>query len=114
MCWSGRRTKADDVDEARDCTHLELRASGACCVLHACVNDRDARCIEPYFKSNPALADACIAHPNLEVRAIAVKHANVFLMPMLLEDAEETCTGRRRAAYPSALWCDCTASRIGK
>ncbi|MCA1458196.1 LRV FeS4 cluster domain-containing protein [Bradyrhizobium sp. BRP22] len=89
-----------DIDKARDwlrdevdcetCAHIGLRASGDCRLLHACVHDRYARRIDRFFNWNPALADAYITHPHFEVRAIAANHASVFLLPMLLDDAEET------------------------
>lgn len=91
---------SDDIDEARDwqgnevdcaaCTHAGLVGAGGCRLMHACVNDRYARRIDRFFNWNPELADAYIAHPHFEVRAIAAKHANLFLLPPLLDDPEET------------------------
>ncbi len=90
----------DDIDEARDwqgnevdctsCTHQPLLAPGLCRLKHACVNDRYARRIDRFFNWNPQLSDAYIGHPHFEVRAIAAKHASLFLLPPLLDDAEET------------------------
>src|SRR5579883_1408942 len=94
------RTMSDDIDEARDwqgkevdcaaCTHVELRTAGGCRLMHACVNDRYARRIDRFFNWNPELADGYVAHPHFEVRAIAARHANLFLLPPLLDDPEET------------------------
>ena len=91
---------SDDIDEARDwqghevdctaCAHLALNAAGGCSLRHACVNDRYARRIDRFFNWNPGLADAYLGHPHFEVRAIAAKFANLFLLPPLLGDADET------------------------
>ncbi len=56
----------------------------------ACVHDRYARRIERFFYWNKALANDYLAHPYFEVRAIAAKFADVFRLPPLLEDADET------------------------
>lgn len=90
----------DDIDEARDwqgkevdckaCPHRPLIAAGLCRKKHSCVNDRYARRIDRFFNWNPHLAKSYIAHPHFEVRAIAAKHASVFLLPPLLDDPEET------------------------
>lgn len=90
----------DDIDEARDwqgnevdctsCKHQPSLVTGLCRLKHACVNDRYARRIDRFFNWNPQLADAYVKHPHFEVRAIAAKHASLFLLPPLLDDAEET------------------------
>ncbi len=90
----------DDIDEALDwlgrqvdcaaCPHLALSGAGGCRIKHACVNDRYARRIDRFFNWNPGLADAYLGHPHFEVRAIAAKFANLFLLPPLLGDADET------------------------
>lgn len=94
------KTMTDDIDEAVDwqgseidckkCMHHPLLALGRCRLMHACVNDRYARRIDRFFNWNPHLGDLYVSHPHFEVRAIAAKHANVFLLPPLLEDPEET------------------------
>ena len=88
----------DDIDEALDwqgreidcggCFHQSLKADGLCRLKHACVNDRYARRIDRFFNWNPALSNSYVAHPHFEVRAIAAKHASVFLLPPLLDDPE--------------------------
>jgi hypothetical protein len=90
----------DDIDEACDwrgdqvdcagCAHLALNTAGGCRIRHACVNDRYARRIDRFFNWNPDLADVYLGHPHFEVRAIAAKFANLFLLPPLLGDADET------------------------
>ena len=89
-----------DIDEARDwrgndidcraCAHRDLRAQGRCALKRACVEDRYARRIDRFFDQNPSLADSYLRHPHFETRAIAAKHASVFLLPPLLSDPDET------------------------
>ena len=64
-------------------------AGGRCVLMHACVNDRYARRIDRFFAWNPSLANDYLAHPHFEVRAIAAKSADVFLLPPLLADPDE-------------------------
>ena len=64
-------------------------AGGRCAFKHACVNDRYARRIDRFFAWNPSLANDYLAHPHFEVRAIAAKFADVFLLPPLLADPDE-------------------------
>ncbi len=90
----------DDIDDARDwqgnevrcdtCKHLDLRAQGRCALRKACVHDRYARRIDRFFAWNPALANEYLGHPHFEVRAVAATYANVFLLPPLLKDRDET------------------------
>jgi hypothetical protein len=90
----------DDIDEAIDwqgrevncatCAHAALLAEGRCQLKHACVNDRYARRIDRFFDWNPVLANGYLAHPHFEVRAIAAKTADVFRLPPLLRDPDET------------------------
>jgi hypothetical protein len=89
-----------DIDEAIDwqgneidcdaCDNRALLGEGRCRKKHACVNDRYARRIDRFFDWNPALANAHLSHPHFEVRAIAAKSADVFLLPALLHDPDET------------------------
>ncbi len=90
----------DDIDQAKNwcgndidcdaCAHRGLRAQGRCQLRRACVEDRYARRIDRFFDQNPALADRYLGHPHFETRAIAAKHANVFQLPPLLKDPDET------------------------
>ncbi len=90
----------DDIEETIDwrgepvdcatCAHLDRNATGKCRLSHACVNDRYARRIDRFFNWNRELANDYVHHPHFEVRAIAAKHAAVFLLPPLLDDPEET------------------------
>ncbi len=103
----------DDIDEARDwqgkeidcgtCAHQALLGTGLCRLKHACVNDRYARRIDRFFNWNPELANSYVAHPHFEVRAIAAKHASVFLLPPLLDDPEETVRWNAARRLPKRL-----------
>lgn len=75
--------------DCRGCAHAALAGAGRCQPGHACVEDRYARRIDRFFDWNPELADSHVRHPHFEVRAIAAKHADVFLLPALLDDEEE-------------------------
>src|SRR5271167_2571309 len=103
----------NDIDEARDwlgseidcgsCAHRELSATGGCRLKHACVNDRYARRIDRFFDWNPALANSYVTHAHFEVRAIAAKHASIFLLPSLLDDPEETVRWNAARRLPKRL-----------
>jgi hypothetical protein len=89
-----------DIDEARNwqgnpvscvsCPHAALATAGQCRLRHACVQDRYARRIDRFFAWNPELASGYLGHPYFEVRAIAVKHADLFHVARMLDDADET------------------------
>jgi hypothetical protein len=89
-----------DIDEARDwrgqevdcraCLHRDLLERGKCELRKACVQDRYARRIDRFFEWNPHYADSYLSHPHFEVRALAAKFANPFLLPALLKDPDET------------------------
>ncbi|HWJ20210.1 MAG TPA: 4Fe4S-binding leucine-rich repeat protein, partial [Geobacterales bacterium] len=89
-----------DIDEAIDwlggaifcdgCAHQDLLAADRCQPKHACVHDRYARRIDRFFDWNRDLANQYLDHPYFEVRAIATKWADVFRLPALLSDPEET------------------------
>jgi len=71
------------------CIHSAMANLVRCQPGHACVEDRYARRIDRFFDWNPKLADSHVRHPHFEVRAIAAKHADLFLLPSLLDDEEE-------------------------
>jgi hypothetical protein len=97
-----RNWLGDEID-CRSCDHHALAAAGGCRLKHACVHDRYARRIDRFFNWNPQLANSYIAHPHFEVRAIAAKHASVFLLPPLLDDAEETVRWNAARRLPKRL-----------
>lgn len=72
------------------CSHRALLAAGRCKPGQACVADRYAKRIDRFFAWNPALANDYLAHPYFEVRAVAAKHADVFRLPGLIADPDET------------------------
>src|SRR2546430_713228 len=105
---------SDDIDEAIDwqgndihcvgCAHEALSSVPLGCKLkHACVHDRYARRIDRFFNWNPDLANSYVTHPHFEVRAIAAKHASVFLLPPLLDDPEETVRWNAARRLPKRL-----------
>ncbi|MGI9211649.1 MAG: 4Fe4S-binding leucine-rich repeat protein [Methylococcaceae bacterium] len=89
-----------DIDESRDwqgqliscvgCEREVAQAEGHCQSGHACVHDRYARRIDRFFRWNPDLARDYLKHPYFEVRAVAAKYVEVFLLPQLLADPDET------------------------
>ncbi|MFG1403511.1 4Fe4S-binding leucine-rich repeat protein [Xanthobacter sediminis] len=103
----------DDIDEAKNwlgddidcatCAHQEMLATGRCRLKHACVNDRYARRIDRFFNWNPELASGYVRHEHFEVRAIAAKHADVFVLPPLLDDPEETVRWNAARRLPKRL-----------
>jgi HEAT repeat protein len=103
----------DDIDEAKDwlgrnvdcgtCQHHEMMLAGRCRIKHACVNDRYARRIDRFFNWHPELANSYVKHEHFEVRAIAAKHADVFLLPRLLDDPEETVRWNAARRLPKRL-----------
>ncbi|MBI4721377.1 MAG: LRV FeS4 cluster domain-containing protein [Chitinivibrionia bacterium] len=82
--WQGKEINCES------CAHLALSAKDRCRLKHACVHDRYARRIDRFFDWNPSLANGYIDHPHFEVRAIAAKSADVFRLPALLADPDET------------------------
>jgi len=71
------------------CAHAAMATIDQCRPGHACVEDRYARRIDRFFDWNPQLSDSHVRHGHFEVRAIAAKHADIFLLPSLLDDPEE-------------------------
>lgn len=82
--WLGR-----DID-CVSCIHNALRAAGRCGPAHACVQDRYAKRIDRFFAWNRGLANDYLDHPYFEARAVAAKHADVFRLPPLACDPDET------------------------
>ena len=89
-----------EIEEARDwqgrlldcaaCEHGNGRTNARCQLGHACVHDRYARRIDRFFRWNPFLAKDYFEHPYFETRAVAAKHAELFYLPRLIEDPDET------------------------
>lgn len=82
--WQGNEIRCDT------CRHRALAAEERCRPLRACVHDRYARRIDRFFAWNPLLANDYLAHPYFEARAIAARYADVFRLPLLLADPDET------------------------
>lgn len=85
------------------CPHAALRHSGGCEPGRSCMQDAYARRIDRFFRSHPALADEHLAHPYFEVRAIAARHADLFRLPALLGDPDETVRLQLALRVPQRL-----------
>jgi LRV protein FeS4 cluster/Leucine rich repeat variant len=72
------------------CIYQGMADEGKCQLGRACVQDRYARRIDRFLNWNPHLANELLAHPYFEVRAIAVRYADVFHLPALIDDPDET------------------------
>lgn len=80
--WLGRPVSC------KDCPHQSMRDEGRCDLGRICVRDRRSKRIDRFFANIPALAARYLEHPYFELRVLAAKHANVFLLPPLLTDTE--------------------------
>jgi hypothetical protein len=85
--WQG-----SELDCAR-CPNSELKAQGRCQLGLACVHDCYAKRIDRFFFWNPGLAKDFLEHPYFEVRAVAAKYVDVFHLPHLIDDPDETVRG---------------------
>src|SRR2546427_200478 len=72
------------------CPYQRLKAAGGCEIGHACMQDGYARRIDRFFRWHPELAKEQLHHPYFEVRAIAARYADVFPLPAMLDDPDET------------------------
>jgi len=100
----------NEEDEARDwqgeeltcvgCQYEALMQEGKCQLKQACVFDRYMRRIDRFFYWNPTLANNHLRDPYFETRAVAAKHADVFRLPSLLEDEDETVRWAAAARLP--------------
>jgi hypothetical protein len=85
------------------CAHAALRAAGACEPGRSCVMDAYARRIDRFFRTHPALANDYLAHPYFEVRAIAVRHADLFRAAARRDDPDETVRLQLALRAPQGL-----------
>jgi LRV iron-sulfur cluster protein/leucine rich repeat (LRR) protein len=89
-----------------DCSRCPARAPGVsarCTPGHACANDRYAMRIDRFFRYNPLLAEDWLAHRYFEVRAIAVRFANVFRVAALADDPDETVRASVAMRVPQTI-----------
>lgn len=82
--WQGRPV------DCGACVHQALQAAGACEPGRCCMQDAYARRIDRFFRTHRALAAQHLHHPYFEVRAIAARHTDVFHLPPLVNDPDET------------------------
>ncbi|WP_231711289.1 4Fe4S-binding leucine-rich repeat protein [Xanthobacter dioxanivorans] len=80
--WQGRPLRC------QDCPHEDIRAEGRCDLGKVCVADRRSKRIARFFSNNATLAARYLDHPYFEVRALAARHASIFLLPALKDDPE--------------------------
>jgi len=99
IAWAGMMTNDEDFEaidwqgrpvDCAVCPWHALLESGRCKLAYACINDRYAKRIDRFFRWNPAMGNEGLSHPYFEVRAIAAKHADLFRLPALLNDKDET------------------------
>ncbi|MHB8851674.1 MAG: 4Fe4S-binding leucine-rich repeat protein, partial [Acidithiobacillus ferriphilus] len=91
--------RMNDPDEAIDwqgcaiscdvCAEREI-PDLKCEPLHACVHDRYAKRVDRFFRWNPQIAKDYLQHGYFEVRACAARYADIFHLPALMNDPDET------------------------
>lgn len=82
--WQGRPVQCER------CPHRPLRDKGGCEPGYSCMQDAYARRIDRFFRAHRMLANAHLEHPYFEVRAIAARYADLFQLPRLRHDPDET------------------------
>lgn len=87
MDWHGQ---ALTESSCASCQYASLKASGGCELGHACMQDGYARRIDRFFRWHPELAKDNLKHPYFEVRAIAARYTEVFHLPGMIGDPDET------------------------
>ncbi|MDO9314385.1 MAG: 4Fe4S-binding leucine-rich repeat protein [Burkholderiaceae bacterium] len=85
------------------CRHQPLQRTGGCEPGRSCMQDAYARRIDRFFRTHPALAGEHLDHAYFEVRAIAARHADVFLLPRLMDDPDETVRLQLALRLPQRL-----------
>jgi hypothetical protein len=85
------------------CPHLGLRRSGGCEPGRSCMQDAYARRIDRFFRSHRALANEHLDHGYFEVRAIAARYADVFRLPAMIDDPDETVRLQLALRLPQRL-----------
>lgn len=80
----------------------ELPGEAGCEPGHACMQEAYARRIDRFFRWHPELGNRHLAHPYFEVRAIAARHADVFRLPPLIGDPDETVRLQLALRLPQA------------
>ena len=85
------------------CPHREMAAQGDCQPGHSCMQDAYARRIDRFFRRHADLAAAHLQHPYFEVRAIAARHVDLFRLPALMNDPDETVRLQLALRVPQRL-----------
>jgi len=81
--------QAEPID-CSSCPHQALLATQGCEPGHACMQDSYARRIDRFFRWHKELAARHLQHPYFEVRAIAARYTELFHLPALMNDVDET------------------------
>ncbi len=92
-------------ERCHTCAHADLRghALHPCTPGRSCVHDVYARRIDRFFRHHPQLAGSYLTHPYFEVRAIAVRFADLFSLTALLDDPDETVRLQLALRLPQRL-----------
>jgi hypothetical protein len=85
------------------CDHARLREGHGCEPGRCCMQDAYARRIDRFFRTWPGLANEHLEHGYFEVRAIAARHAELFRLPALLDDPDETVRMQLALRVPQRL-----------
>jgi hypothetical protein len=85
------------------CPHSDLRRNGGCEPGRSCMQDAYARRIDRFFRSHRALADQHLDHAYFEVRAIAARYADLFRLPAMIDDPDETVRLQLALRLPQRL-----------
>lgn len=92
--------------DCASCRHAELHAAGGCEPGRACVQDAYARRIDRFFFQHPEQANEHLDHPYFEVRAVAARRADLFRLPSLMRDPDETVRLQIALRLPQRLLRD--------
>ncbi len=97
VTWDGRPIAC------ADCRYASLREAGRCEPGRTCLQDRYARRIDRFFRRNPEFGTDELDHPYFEVRAIAVRSADLFHVARLIDDPDETVRHSVAMRVPQGL-----------
>ena len=78
----------------QECPHQAIREEGRCVLGRICVRDQRAKRIDRFFAANTGVVGEYLEHPYFEIRAIAAKHANVFMLPRIMRDKDPEVRAR--------------------
>lgn len=97
-----RHWQGGEID-CSGCPHRELATQGTCQPGRSCMQDAYARRIDRFFRTHPQLAASHLQHPYFEVRAIAARYVDLFRLPALMSDPDETVRLQLALRVPQRL-----------